>query len=265
LVKNAASQERIRNCIESPNQHEDWSLERAKRLGLSARRKKLPAAIDLRKPWWTVRNQGTTGSCVGWAFADSLLRYHFVASRMIRKSERVSVRYIWMAAKETDAECRYPTTFIDDAGTSAKAALKVVKKFGALKASVLPFDGELVKLKEGNFLKVAGRLKIKAYFNLGGRQPGKLERFKEWLAYHGPILTRLKCDPSWNNIKRDGKLQKYDRKRARGGHAVSIVGYTPAHFIIRNSWGTSWGHKGFAYASYEYTTDAFHEAYGIVV
>jgi hypothetical protein len=265
LAKKTASQKRIHNCIESPNQQQDWSLQRARRLGPSARRKNLPESVDLRKPWWNIGNQGSTGSCVGWAFADSLLRYHFVTARKIRKRDRISVRYIWMAAKETDAECKYPTTFIDDAGTSAKAALRVVKKFGALKASVLPFEGGLVKLKEGSFLKVAGRLKLKAYFNLGGKQPGKLERFKEWLACHGPILTRLKCDPSWNKIKKDGKLQRYDKKKALGGHAVSIVGYTPSHFIIRNSWGTRWGHKGFAYASYEYTLDAFHEAYGIVV
>ena len=140
----------------------------------------------------------------------------------------------------------------------------MVKKFGALKASVLPFDGRLVRLKNDHFVKIAGRLKVKAYFNLCLKQSGKLERFKEWLAYHGPILTRLECDPSWNNLKRDGRLRKYDKKRAQGGHAVAIVGYSPAHFIIRNSWGTRWGHKGFAYASYEYTMDAFHEAYGIV-
>lgn len=265
MAKKTASRKRIRNCNESPDQHEDWSLERAESLGFGARKSRLPETVDLREPWWNVGNQGFTGSCVGWAFADSLLRYHFVKARKIRKSERVSVRYIWMAAKETDRECKYPTTFIDDAGTSAKAALKVVKDFGALKASVLPFKGRLVKLKEGNFLRVAGRLKVKAYFNLGGRQPGKLERFKEWLAQHGPILTRLRCDPSFNNIKKDGRLEKYDRKKAQGGHAVSIVGYTPTHFIIRNSWGTRWGHKGFAYASYEYAMDAFHEAYGIVV
>jgi C1A family cysteine protease len=78
-------------------------------------------------------------------------------------------------------------------------------------------------------------------------------------------LTRLNADPSWNNIKPDGRLRTYDRKRANGGHAVSIVGYTAVRFIIRNSWGAGWGHKGFAYASYEYATDAFHEAYGIVI
>ena len=78
-----------------------------------------------------------------------------------KKSEHISVRYIWMAAKEMDHVCAYPMTFIDDAGTSAKAALRVVTKIGALKTSVLPFDGRLVKLKESNFLKVAGRLKVR--------------------------------------------------------------------------------------------------------
>jgi hypothetical protein len=256
---------RILNCVESHDQQRDWSLAKAKSLRLSARKKKIPAARDLRAPWWNVGDQGVSGSCVGWAFADSVLRYHFVKSGKLRKNERVSVRYVWMAAKETDESCEHPTTFIDDAGTSAKAALNVVKKFGALKASVLPFDGRLVKLKEGHVLKTAGRLKVKAYFNLCLKQSGKLDRFKEWLAYHGPILTRLKCDRSWNNIQKDGILRKYDRKHTLGGHAGAIVGYTPTHFIIRNSWGTRWGHKGFAYASYEYAMDAFHEAYGIVI
>jgi hypothetical protein len=256
---------RVFNCVESHGQHEDWSLEKAKSMGLSGKKRKIPQSRDLREDWWNVGNQGSTGSCVGWAFADSLLRYHFVKSGKLKKTEHMSVRYIWMAAKEMDHICTYPTTFIDDAGTSAKAALRVVTKIGALKTSVLPFDGRLVRLKESNFLKVAGRYKIKAYFNLCGTQAGKLERFKEWLAFHGPILTRLKCDASWNNIARDGHLRHYDKKTARGGHAVSIVGYTPTYFVIRNSWGPGWGHKGFAYASYEYAADAFHEAYGIVV
>ena len=30
-------------------------------------------------------------------------------------------------------------------------------------------------------------------------------------------------------------------------HAVVVVGYTPDRFKIRNSWGTSWGEKGYAW------------------
>ena len=51
----------------------------------------------------------------------------------------------------------------------------------------------------------------------------------------------------------------------RGGHCVALVGYRKDSFIVRNSWGTGWGDKGFAYASLPYAQAAFTEAYGIQV
>ena len=53
----------------------------------------------------------------------------------------------------------------------------------------------------------------------------------------------------------------------RGGHAVTAVGYrTDGRIIIRNSWGTAWGDKGFGYASETYINAAFfNESYGVTV
>ena len=260
-----AKGKRILNCVPSRDKQDDWHMDKAKAMGLSPKKKPLPKSVDLRQAWWKIGNQGATGACVGWATADSLLRYHFTKAKKIKKGEHMSVRFIWMASKEMDEYTDYPTTFIDDSGTSLKSALKVTRKFGALKADHLPFDGKLVKIKEANFLKVAGKFKVKAYFNLTNKQSEKIQLFKEWLAFQGPILTCLDCDDSWNYVKSDGLLTKFNKKSIDGGHAMSIVGYTPTHFIIRNSWGTDWGHKGFAYASYDYVMDAFKEAYGIVV
>ena len=31
------------------------------------------------------------------------------------------------------------------------------------------------------------------------------------------------------------------RQAMRGGHAMTVVGYTEDSFIIRNSWGEEWG------------------------
>jgi hypothetical protein len=35
---------------------------------------RIPESKDLRESWWIIGDQGTTGSCVGWASADSTVR-----------------------------------------------------------------------------------------------------------------------------------------------------------------------------------------------
>ena len=42
-----------------------------------------------------------------------------------------------------------------------------------------------------------------------------------------------------------------------GGHAVLAVGYdnTAKRFIVRNSWGTEWGKKGYFTMPYDYLAD----------
>jgi C1A family cysteine protease len=73
-------------------------------------------------------------------------------------------------------------------------------------------------------------------------------------------------DATWDDASfTGGNLDEFQPNTTRGGHAVAIVGYTPDRFIVRNSWGTSWGDKGFGYASLSYAQDAFTEAYGVEV
>ena len=67
--------------------------------------------------------------------------------------------------------------------------------------------------------------------------------------------------------ERKGRLDTYQPDSVRGGHAVAVVGYTAdQRFIIRNSWGTRWGDKGFGYASEAYIAEAFFaESYGVTL
>jgi hypothetical protein len=253
---------RILNCLPSPDQDEDWSFEHAADAGHLAAAPPIPTSKDLREPdWWKIGNQGSTGSCVGWATADSLLRWHFVKAGRLAKADSLSTRFQWMAAKETDEFMNRPTTFIETDGTSLKAALDVGRRYGAVKASVLPFaSGKLYPGEGKTFYALAAQLRIAAYFNLGSDLPN----WKSWLATKGPILTRLDVDATWDEATATtGKLDLYRPETTRGGHAVAIVGYTPDRFIVRNSWGTAWGDKGYAYASTAYAHEAFTEAYGI--
>lgn len=255
-------EEYILNCIPSLKPEEDWTFEDAvatKSITLEAA---LPGSIDLREPWWKIRNQGTTGACVGFATADGLLRWHFVKAGKITQRQMPSPRFIWMANKETDEITAYPTTFLEREGTQTKLALGVVRKYGCVMEPDLPMAGSLSFLSRAEFYTKAARLRISSYHNLGT----DLNAWKKWLAFQGPILTRLNVDRTWDNAARtNGILQTYYPNTVRGGHAVAFVGYNSKHFIVRNSWGTDWGDKGFGYATYSYAKKAFTEAYGMVM
>ncbi len=255
---------RLLNCLPSPKQEDDWSAADARSAGVIAAAGPLPASVDLRDDWWRIGNQESTGSCVGWATADSLLRWHFVKDGRISETEKLSVRFQWMAAKETDQFMTRPTTFIEPEGTSLKAALDVARKYGAVRDRDLPFaTPRLYKRDAKAFYLLASQFRIGAYVNLGAN----LRDWRSWLANEGPVLTRLDCDDTWMDAKAsNGVLAEYHADTADGGHAVALVGYDRDRFIVRNSWGTTeWGDKGFGYASTAYAQAAFTEAYGVTL
>ncbi|HEX2361370.1 MAG TPA: C1 family peptidase [Jiangellaceae bacterium] len=259
--KDDDSTKRVLNCVPSADLDSDWQYHNAEDAGVLAAAP-VPSSKDLRdETWWKIGDQGTTGSCVGWATADAVLRWHFVQAGRIEKTDVLSTRFQWMAAKETDQFDRQPTSFIETAGTSIKSALEVARKWGAVQDRDLPFkSGRLYRGEQATFYAIATQLKIASYFNLGR----SLSEWRSWLARNGPIVTRLDVDSTWDAATANkGKLTTYRPSTKHGGHAVALVGYTSTGFIVRNSWGTGWGDGGYAYASNAYAGKAFTEAYGV--
>lgn len=253
--------DRILNCTPSLRTERDWRFDHAAAAGLLEARPALPPCADLRASWWEVGDQGSSGSCVGWAAADSVIRWHLVRAGLISPDARLSPRFVWMASKEFDGFVSQPTTMIESAGTALKSALDIARKFGLVEESVLPFDSCRLYVGEvETFYAIASQLKIVSYFNLGR----SAYNWRAWIATRGPVLTRLEVDSTWDQATAtEGKLDRYDRDSLRGGHAVALVGYTPDRLIVRNSWGAGWGDGGFAYASPAYAEAAFTEAYGV--
>ena len=112
-------------------------------------------------------------------------------------------------------------------------------------------------------------------------EPGAVAHYKRVLAGSGgrrpmPVVVGTLVFDSWlrsPETRRTGKItMPLPGEPTEGGHAWCIVGYQDeasvpggGYFIVRNSWGTGWGDRGFAYASNDYARDAFTEAYGAVV
>lgn len=254
--------DRICNLIPSRDTEGDWSVDQALTAGALRAPAALPSKVDLRQVWWAVGDQGSTGSCVGWATADGLMRYLLVKAGRLDKGQLLSPRFVWMASKETDEFMARPETFIEEAGTSLKAAMDIARKYGVVVDSMLPFKiNTLMYVGSENDLYAAASTRRAAnYFNLRKNLP----QWKSWIANSGPILAGVGVDATWDNAaSTKGKLDQFQPATVRGGHAVCIVGYTADRFIIRNSWGTAWGDKGFGYASPAYINDGFFaESYG---
>jgi len=253
----------ILNCVPSAGTDNDWTFEDAVDSGVLSIRSLIPSSKDLREDWWRADNQGRTGACVGYATAYGVLRWHYAKAKMIKKTNQPSARFIWMANKETDEITSYPTTFLEKTGTQTKLALGIARRYGCVLERDLPMKGKLAMMTRAAFYTKAAKLRISSYHNLGKN----LDRWRMWIAFQGPILTRLGVDKTWDQASlTGGHLDVYKPNTVRGGHAVCLVGYTEDYFIVRNSWGTNWGDEGFAYASNKYAAAAFDDdTYGAVL
>jgi hypothetical protein len=259
----------IAHCVRSREKENDWTIIHAIVNGIV--KHDFPEEVDLRigNDWWEIGNQGYTGSCAAWAATDSLLRWHLVRAKKINETERLSVQFTWMAAKETDNFTTYPETFIENSGTPLKGALNVLKKYGAVLDKHLPFGGRIIdpQMDAETFYSIASLFSINSYYSIIKEYDVNLDHLRMWLASIGPIIAMTDTDWNFRNYNNGGKLDSYDLTTVvpDTGHAIAIVGYTKNHFIIRNSWGTDWGDNGYAYASNDYVAAAFCEGYGIWV
>ncbi len=225
----------------------------------------LPESVDLREPWHTVADQGHTASCVGWTIADSVMRWHLVKAGRLAPDAKLSPRHVWMAAKETDKRTDYPSTFLEEDGTSLKAGLDVVRRFGAVREQALPWHHGLAHGPPDAYY--AGAHKIKAYFNLGDDAVADrsvfFSRWRRWLFEHGPIAVLIQIDRSIQAPT--DPLDGFDAASVVGSHCAALFGYGPDHFLLRSSWGAGWGDGGYARMSLAYTAATVIESYGVTV
>lgn len=72
---------------------------------------------------------------------------------------------------------------------------------------------------------------------------------------------------AWDSLANGGGVYLPPQINASEGHAVAVVGYRPGpygrEFVLQNSWGTSWGDRGYAYITERDLVDAWNYGYRI--
>lgn len=104
----------------------------------------------------------------------------------------------------------------------------------------MTFKEALRYLQKEGVATIKGNVKINRYAKVNS-----IYALKHALIMNGPCVGGL---PVYNSYKTEFWDKRGDLE---GLHAVCIVGYTEDGFIIRNSWGESYGEDGYAFITNE--------------
>lgn len=115
----------------------------------------------------------------------------------------------------------------------------------------MTFKDALHFLKHSGVDTDKGNYKIDQYAMVGS-----IPVLKYALLMNGPCIAGL---PVRNSLYQDF----WNGDGFEGGHAIAIIGYTEEGFIIRNSWGTAYGERGYTILPYK-DFENFYEIWTIL-
>jgi len=137
-----------------------------------------------------------------------------------------------------------------DGGLCEDDALRTYRDLGHVLESDWPWGGPNPKIDE-LLVPVPDQL-VRNEYDLKGFQTVETnpDAMMAALHEHGPLLVGMPWHKEWEDVGSDGILPEPSGDQpAEGGHCVVIVGYSKPKnaFRMRNSWGTDWGDRGYAW------------------
>ena len=206
---------------------------------------KMPVKVDLRKYDTPIKNQGHLGACTAFAFGSAYesLR-NFMKNKVKYKQGNfwdVSELFIYYN------ERKLMGTIHKDSGAFLRDGCRALYKWGASLERFWPYKPFIFKTKPSWKAYFAGRwTRIQGYYRCHN-----LEEIKLSLSKGLPVIFGMQVYQNFYRY-RQGIYNKIQGSY-QGGHALKLVGYDDDKqcFIVRNSWSTAWGDKGYFYISYK--------------
>mmetsp|Transcript_19549 Transcript_19549/g.32816 ORF Transcript_19549/g.32816 Transcript_19549/m.32816 type:complete len:431 (-) Transcript_19549:104-1396(-) len=222
--------------------------------------KRVPAKVDLRNYMTTVEDQSQTNSCCANAVCGA---YEYMGKRDAMEKggsvfvDDISRLFIYYVGRKRDQQLFREDTSLAprDEGMSLGGALSALEMKGACLEKNWPFNINRVNDTPSNAcFREAIRYKIAE----SRKVPVDLSSMRQCLAEGHPIVFGLKLTAQFFKPSPGGGIVTPDvddpQSAEHGLHAMLIVGYSDRQevFIVRNSWGTSWGDGGYGYVPYDY-------------
>ena len=212
------------------------------------RQPRLPRSVDLRPGCSPIEDQGALGSCTGNALAGAVefLERKEHATRLVDVS-RLFIYYNERAIEHTVSE---------DSGAMIRDGIKTLVKHGVCAETSWPYViARFARKPPAGCYTEARKHQVTAYARLE-----TVDEMRACLADGYPFVFGFTVYESFESaaVAKSGVApMPRPRERVLGGHAVVAVGYDDRskRFVVRNSWGTRWGMKGYFTMPYDYLED----------
>jgi len=209
----------------------------------------LPNAVDLRPQCPPVYDQGQLGCCTGNGIAGAI---QFDQMKLKKQAFTPSRLFIYYNERVMEG------TVTTDSGAQVRDGIKSVATIGAPPETDWPYDiTKFADKPPANAYSDAKLDLVSTY----ARVAQILPQMQGCLAEGYPFVFGFTVYESFESaaVAKSGVVpMPATGEEVVGGHCVVAVGYdtTKRVFIVRNSWGTGWGMKGYFTIPFEYLTDA---------
>ncbi|MCE5344966.1 MAG: hypothetical protein LLG13_01595 [Bacteroidales bacterium] len=241
----------------------------SKKLGIGSRNLKVPSSVDLRQWCTPVENQGSIGSCTAHAGVGIVEYYE---KRAFDKHIEASRLFLYKTTRNL-------MQVTGDAGGWLRCTMGALVLCGVPAEKYWPYNvDDFDKEPDAFVYSVANNYEALKYFSHDPQAVGTdrrrsvsraevLESLKKYLEAGIPSMFGFWGFPSFDNTNVPGGIPyPCEGESAEWGHAVVAVGYddekkiknlkckkeTKGALLIRNSWGDSWGEKGYGWLPYDY-------------
>ena len=228
----------------------------------------LPKTTDLRKWCSPIEDQGQLGSCTANAGVGMVEYYE---RKAFGKHIDASRLFLYKATRTLMHET-------GDSGGTLRSTMGALALFGAPPEEYWPYEVKKFDEEPPSFcFAFAQNYQSVKYVRLdpASLKPAEvLPQIKTNLVASLPAMFGFTVYSSIAQADKDGKIPFPSKgEKVEGGHAIMAVGYddgmkiknstdgnqTTGAFLIRNSWGTTWGDGGYGWLPYDYVLKGLAE------